>query len=362
MEPLVDSKIRLAILILATSALAGCYSDGSTRYDGIGGAAAGTGDAGGATAGTTGGVGTTGGAAGGAGGGAAGSNANVGGFREGGGRSGTSGGNTQECTTLPILGATTPAGAGGGGQSGAGGSPLGAAGSGGQMGRISFSAPATYKLAAQPYSVAIGDLNGDGQDDFAVAAVPTATAHGGVAVFLNQGDGTFSDPVLIEIQAWSIAIADLNGDGKKDMAVNTAWAVRTLINNGDGTFATNASYVIPAESYSLTAGDMNGDGKVDLAVAYNDGLSVAGVAVFRNNGNGTFAGATTYPAGDAPNGLALGDLNGDGKPDLVVANDTSEIAGVQETLHVLLNRGDGTFGAATPYPPANGCLPPRLQT
>ena len=296
MEPLVDSKIRLAILILATSALAGCYSDGSTGYDGIGGAAAGTGGAGAATAGTTGGGGTTVGAAGGAGRGAARIEREHGRFPRRRWKE------RNEWRQHPVHHAADSGSDDDGRRRGwrPNREPAVHPGRGRKRrtdGAHFIFSTSHVQLAPQPYSVAIGDLNGDGQDDFAVAAVATATAHGGVAVFLNQGGGTFSDPVLIEIQAWWIAIADLNGDGKNDMAVNTAGAVRTLINNGDGTFATNASYVIPAESYSLTAGDMNGDGKVDLAVAYNDGLSVAGVAVFRNNGNGTFPATDQLPCG-----------------------------------------------------------------
>jgi hypothetical protein len=291
----------------------------------------------------------------------------AGGPIEGAGRTGTNGGSGggigSTCTPLPVLDVPS-AGTGGHGAAGLGG-VAGSAGTGGQSaatggqtGRVSFSAPVAYKLGSGPTSVAVADLNGDGKDDFAVTTQGTATTTSGVTVFLNRGDGTFSEPALIvtEGEPVSIAIADVSGDGKHDLAVavsnvvgNTG-AVRVLANNGDGTFAPATSYALPARPSSIKTGDLDGDGRNDLAVAYGDGLALNGLAVLLNQGNGNLAVAKTYSAGEAPAAIALGDLNRDGKLDVVAANYSPEIAGVQDAVHVLLNRGDGTFTAAASYP------------
>jgi hypothetical protein len=97
------------------------------------------------------------------------------------------------------------------------------------------------------------------------------------------------------------------------------------------------------------AADFNGDGKVDLAAA---GLQLL---VMLNNGDGTFGAPTSYPAGNGPQDLAAGDFNGDGKVDLVVTNNDSQVS-----LNVLLGNGDGTFGAAISSPNVTGLESPSV--
>jgi hypothetical protein len=101
-----------------------------------------------------------------------------------------------------------------------------------------------------------------------------------------------------------------------------------LLNNGHGTFAEKADYVTGSNPYSVAIGDLNGDGKSDLAVAGHDSDTVS---VLLNNGNGTFAEKADYVTGSDPFSLAIGDLNADGKPDLAVANYGPD------TVSVLLN-------------------------
>src|SRR6185437_9787817 len=97
--------------------------------------------------------------------------------------------------------------------------------------------------------------------------------------------------------------------------------------------------------WSVVAADLNGDGKPDLAVA-DEGSNT--VSVLLNNGNGTFAAKVDYPTGFSPSSVAEADLNGDGEPDLVVAN-----AGANSSVSVLLNNGNGTFAAKVDYPSPN---------
>ncbi|MBP9758930.1 VCBS repeat-containing protein [Candidatus Dojkabacteria bacterium] len=184
-----------------------------------------------------------------------------------------------------------------------------------------------------PFSVAIGDLNGDSKADLVVANYDSSS----VSTFMNNGDGTFADKVdkAAGYGPSSVAIGDLNGDGKADLAVATDGlnTVSTLMNNGDGTFADKVDKT-GSFSYSLAIGDLNGDGKADLAVAnwFHDTVST-----FMNNGDGTFADKVDKTTGDYPTSVAIGDLNGDSKADLAVTNMDSD------TVSIFMNNGDGTF-------------------
>jgi hypothetical protein len=118
-------------------------------------------------------------------------------------------------------------------------------------------------------------------------------------------------------------VGDFNGDGKLDLAVaimgnpNSNGSVDVLLGNGDGTFQAGTSYVVGSRPNSIAVGDFNGDGKVDLAVANQSSDSVS---VLAGNGDGTFQPAVNFGAGSFPYSVAVGDFNGDGKPDLAVAS------------------------------------------
>jgi hypothetical protein len=209
-----------------------------------------------------------------------------------------------------------------------------------------FQEPVTYGLGDAGDSVTVGDVNGDGKPDILVvilggnAAVPGSSA--AVAVLLNKGDGTFQPAVSYPVgpKPFSVALGDLNGDGKVDLAVadsnysDPTGFVSVLLGNGDGTFSSAVEFATGGVSTSVAVGDLNGDGKLDLAVA-NQGTS--NVSVLLGRGDGTFAPQVTYPTDSAPVALALRDLNGDGHLDVVVANSASN------DVSVLLGRGDGTF-------------------
>ena len=200
-------------------------------------------------------------------------------------------------------------------------------------------------------SIAIGDLDGNGKPDLIVVN-PSGT----VGVLLANGDGTFKPAVTYNsgYSSTSGAVADVDSDGKPDVLVTnscvaandcTRGTISVLLGNGDGTLQTAVTYDAGSgQARSIAVGDMNLDGKLDLAIAnWAGGGSFGGsaVGVLLGNGDGTFQPVVTYDSGADSDSVALADLNGDGKPDLLVSDQT--------TVAVLLGNGDGTFQRKVEY-------------
>jgi len=219
-----------------------------------------------------------------------------------------------------------------------------------------FQTPITLNIAASnffPQAIAVGDFNGDHLLDVAVWAVNATSANSEVHIYLGNGTGSLtysgtysaSNSSTFSPGPNSFVAADLNGDGKLDLVAMTPYnGVFVFLGNGDGTLQTPVAYTTVCTSNigncgALAVGDLNGDGKPDLALQTND-TTGGGMSILLNNGNGTFGTATYYPAGIggviAAGGIAIGDLNGDKKPDVVV---TASNIGVI----VYLNQGTGTF-------------------
>src|SRR5437762_765589 len=208
----------------------------------------------------------------------------------------------------------------------------------------------SYAAGAGPYSVAAGDVNGDGTLDLVVAN----SLANSISVLLGNGDGTFQaartfDAGLGSGPIW-VVIADVNGDRKPDilLANQSRNSVGVLLGNGDGTFQPVMNFATGGNfAESIVIRDFNGDGKMDLAFC-NDDAPDAKVTVMLGNGDGSLQPAQRFSVGAAESeSLAAGDFNGDGKIDLVVAN-----AGTNN-ISVLLGNGDGTFQAARTFPVGN---------
>jgi len=181
-----------------------------------------------------------------------------------------------------------------------------------------------YATGTHPFSVAVGDFNGDGYLDLAIADFG-----GGVIVLMNNADGTGTfqvapdSPYAAGTHPSSVAVGDFNGDGYLDLAVANYGSnnVSVLLGNGDGSFQGAVNYPAGTQPRSVAVGDLNGDGTLDLAVADYGGST--NVSVLLGNGDGTFQTALSYAADSSPWSVAVGDFNGDGRMDLAVANQNS---------------------------------------
>jgi hypothetical protein len=223
---------------------------------------------------------------------------------------------------------------------------------------------ATYRSGGSGVqSVKIADVNNDGIPDLLVAHLCananvtrcTTSTPGSVGVLLGH-DGIFTLVTTYNpggFQTTSLAVADVNGDGQPDLVVANACAtaascrngsVGVLLGNGDGTFKKSVTYPAGFSPISVAVADVNGDGKPDLVIANNQDNGNGSVGVLLGNGDGTFASIVNYASGGfAPQSVAVADLNGDGKPDVLVSNSSSNNVGV------LLGKGDGTFRAPLIY-------------
>ena len=203
-----------------------------------------------------------------------------------------------------------------------------------------FETRASVPVLSSPYSVALGDFNRDGKLDLAVVAFSS----GKVAVLLGNGDGTFRPPTYYDAVASSIASADLRNNGVLDLLLtdNLSNNLQVLLGNGDGTFGASAFYPTPDFPNLIAVGDFNGDHKVDVLTVDQSGFCPC-ISVLFGNGDGTFQEPpiNTMPP-DAAVGIGLGDFNRDGKLDLVTVGQF----GSASEAGVLLGNGDGTFQAA----------------
>jgi FG-GAP-like repeat/FG-GAP repeat/PASTA domain len=219
--------------------------------------------------------------------------------------------------------------------------------SGGKTGPT-FAAGKSYSTGRGPNTIAVGDLNGDGKPDVATSNENDAT----VAVLLNRGGGRFGPPRLYDAPKipYGVEIGDLNGDGKADLIatdLSGEGGVLVFLNQGGGTFADAVLYPAGSGTGSAAIGDLNHDGHLDIAAANSDSRNIS---ILLNNGDGTFAPRVNYAAGESPGGIAIGNLNGDQSPDVV----TTSGCGTRK-VSVLLNRGDATFGARHEYAAASSC-------
>jgi FG-GAP-like repeat len=208
-----------------------------------------------------------------------------------------------------------------------------------------FGAPVRYAAGRRPWTGALGDLNGDGAPD--IVAVDwgkdsISSSDDRLVVLLNKGDGTFGGPAFTTAPPtdlpWALATADLNHDSHVDVVETTTDSfVNVLLGNGDGTFAPVRTSPTGSRSTALALSDLNGDGKLDLAVGEDGGT----IDVKLGAGDGTFGPAQPLDQGLLePNEIVAADFDNDGHVDLAASPFDAKAGGI---LAVMFGRGDGTF-------------------
>jgi uncharacterized protein (TIGR03437 family) len=205
-----------------------------------------------------------------------------------------------------------------------------------------------------PNSIAVADFNGDGKADLAV----TNWGSGNVTVLLGNGDSTFraapGSPIPVVKNPWALAVGDFNGDGNPDLAVTSAGLpgfITVLLGDGTGAFVQTPGSPISVNAYpaDLAVGDFNGDGRADLVVPNVRGTNVV---VLLGDGSGGFRESPASPvvAEYGPFAVVVADFNGDGRADFAVTNSLQKIS-------VLLGNGDGSFVTSAGSPFAVGVEP-----
>jgi hypothetical protein len=212
-----------------------------------------------------------------------------------------------------------------------------------------FTSAPSIQVGSGPADLSLADLNADGRLDMVVVNSDIDS----ISLYYGNGTGGFTPagaPTLDTTQTPSrMASADINGDGKLDFVVSVAGAgfvagtVRPYLGDGSGGFTAGTPVTVGISPRGLDIADLNGDGKLDIAVPNFNGSTVT---VLLGDGAGGFSatGASPIAVGTRPNTVKIADINGDGKPDLTVAN------GDSNNFTVLLNDGSAGFTAAAGSP------------
>ncbi len=212
-----------------------------------------------------------------------------------------------------------------------------------------FGAPANLDVGADAAGVDTADFNRDGKTDLAVA-----NASDKVVVFLGDGAGGFSAPTSHTADGGqsSLAAGDINRDGKQDIVASDYWGNRicVLLGDGAGAFSAPTTFTVGVNPHSVALGDFNGDAKIDVGTA---NVNSSDLSVLLGDGSGSFSAAVSFSAGAGtnPNSVAVGDLNRDGNQDLVAAD------GSTSNMAVLVGDGVGGFSAPSYFATTPGGIP-----
>jgi hypothetical protein len=192
------------------------------------------------------------------------------------------------------------------------------------------------------YSIPVGDFVGKGFADIAFQCYDAGTC-----AALNDGTGKFTLRPIYRYYVFDMLAGDFTGSGLSDLVLLSD-PLEVMLSNGDGSFSTMQEISLDVNATSLAAADFNGDGSLDLAAANSDVDDP--VSILLNNGHGSFTATSTSPEDNlAAYSIATGDFNGDGVPDIVVTDPTI-YPDSANAVSILLGHGDGTFAPAAEFP------------
>ena len=222
-------------------------------------------------------------------------------------------------------------------------------------GIINFALKSNFNTGSYPTSVAAGDLDGDGKPDLAV----TNLLNNSVSLFLNTstvGNINFAPRVDFSSATFpiSVGIGDIDGDGKPDIVTaNNSSATITVLQNlstsGNLNFSSALSRTTGSSPRSVSLGDIDGDGKAEIVVANTTGSSVS---VFRNlstTGSINLSAKVDFVTGSSPQSVSLGDIDGDGKTDLTVCNQNSSTVSVFRNTSSIGVINSGSFAGKVDF-------------
>ncbi len=241
-------------------------------------------------------------------------------------------------------------------------------------GTISFAAKVDFTTGTNPFNVSTGDLDADGKPEMVIANYGAGT----ISVYRNvstpgtitTGSFTLSTTITTGSQAYCVAIADIDGDGKRDLAVtNSGASTISLIRNtsasvGSITFAAKYDISTGSGPIAVKLVDMDNDGKPELIASRANGATT--ISVYRNTatsgtiGAGSFAATVNLTTGNTPQFFDVADMDGDGKPDLIFPNSSAVSFGILKNNCTTGTINTGTFTSVVNY--TTGVTPTGLST
>ncbi|MBL7974425.1 MAG: VCBS repeat-containing protein, partial [Candidatus Kapabacteria bacterium] len=196
-----------------------------------------------------------------------------------------------------------------------------------------FAGTTEVSVGTDPYHVAVGDVNGDGNQDFVV----TNTTSNTVSVRLGNGSGGFTGTTNYTVASTpkSIVLTDVNNDGKLDIVAGVQSGISLLVGDGSGGFGSTVNTAVTGNTSLISSGDFNNDGKADILIAH---LGTTSVALLIGDGNGGFAAPTTTTVSTGGHSaITVGDFNADGNQDFAVGFVSLPV------IDIRLGTGSGTF-------------------